>query len=64
MITPYVVLNPDGTYAGVPCESYEEARELAAQVEGRGIYELSPLRPLIQVWSIPQQIRSAIKCQK
>lgn len=25
----YAVLNMDGTYAGAPCYSYEEARELA-----------------------------------
>ena len=57
----YVVLNPDGTYAGVPCESYEEARELAAQKQGRGIYVLPYINPAIQVWTIPQQILSSIK---
>ena len=39
----YVVLNPDGTYAGAACTSYEEARELAAQKEGRVIVELGEL---------------------
>jgi hypothetical protein len=36
----YAVINPDGTYAGSPCTSEEEARELAAQKEGRIIVEL------------------------
>lgn len=40
----YAVINPDGTYAGVPCTSEEEARELAAQREGRIIVELGALR--------------------
>lgn len=35
-----VVINPDGTYAGVPCESEEEARELANQKEGRKIFSV------------------------
>jgi len=37
----YAVINSDGTYAGVPCTSKEEARELAAQKEGRVIVELN-----------------------
>ena len=40
----YAVINSDGTYAGVPCTSEEEARELAAQQEGRIIVELGALR--------------------
>lgn len=36
----YAVINPDGTYAGVPCTSAEEARELAAQKDGRVVAEL------------------------
>ena len=28
-MTKYVVINPNGTYAGVPCESREEAIDLA-----------------------------------
>ena len=40
----FAVINPDGTYAGVPCTSEEEARELAAQREGRVIVELGALR--------------------
>ena len=38
----YVVINPDGTYAGAPCLTWEEARELAAQREGRRIFNLDP----------------------
>lgn len=37
----YAVIKPDGTYAGVPCENIDEAKELAAQEEGRVIYKLS-----------------------
>lgn len=36
----YIVINPDNTIAGVPCETYEEARELANQREGRIITEV------------------------
>jgi hypothetical protein len=36
----YAVINPDGTYAGVPCTSYEEARELVAGKDGRVMVEL------------------------
>ena len=36
----YCVINPDGTYAGVPCLSYEEARELMYAREGRKMYLL------------------------
>ena len=36
----YAVINPDGTFAGAPCKSYEEARELASQKEGRVIVDL------------------------
>lgn len=36
----YIVINPDNTIAGVPCETYEEARELANQREGRTITEV------------------------
>lgn len=43
-IARYAVINPDGTYAGVPCTSEEEARELAAQKEGRVIAELVSLK--------------------
>lgn len=37
----YAVVKPNGEYAGVPCESIDEARELAAQEEGRVIFKLS-----------------------
>jgi hypothetical protein len=36
----YIVINPDNTVAGVPCDTYEEARELASQREGRTIAEV------------------------
>ena len=39
----YAVINSDGTYAGVPCESLEEARDLMAQKKGRWIAELNPI---------------------
>lgn len=38
----WIVINPDSTYAGVPCLSWEEARELAAQKEGRRIFNVNP----------------------
>lgn len=38
----YCVLNPNGTYAGIPCETWEEARELAAAAPDRTIYRLEP----------------------
>lgn len=34
----WVVINENNTYAGSPCLSFEEARELANQKEGRKIY--------------------------
>jgi hypothetical protein len=40
----WVVIKCDGHYAGVPCLSWEEARELAAQHEGSHIFELGPER--------------------
>lgn len=36
----YAVIKPDGSFAGVPCTTEEEARELAAQEEGRIIVKL------------------------
>lgn len=42
-MSKYVVINPDGTYAGVLCDSYEEARELATQKKGRVIGKIVPL---------------------
>ena len=37
----YVVINKDGTYAGLPCLHFEEARELANQQEGRQIFKIT-----------------------
>lgn len=37
----YAVVKPNGEYAGVPCESVDEAREMAAQEEGRVVFKLS-----------------------
>lgn len=34
----WIVINKNGTYAGIPCLSWEEARELAVQEEGRRIF--------------------------
>ena len=34
----YAVIKADGTYAGTPCTSLEEARELSAQHEGSKIF--------------------------
>lgn len=40
----YAVINvKTGEYAGVPCESLEEARELAAQDDDREIFMLKPV---------------------
>lgn len=38
----WVVINSNGTYAGKPCISWEEAQELAAQCKGRRIFILNP----------------------
>lgn len=37
----YAVIKPNGEYAGVPCESVDEARDMAAQEEGRVVFKLS-----------------------
>jgi hypothetical protein len=42
-VLKYAVINPDGTFAGIACTSEEEARELAAQKEGRIIVKLEEL---------------------
>lgn len=34
----WIVINSNGTYAGIPCATFEEATELAAQKEGRRIF--------------------------
>lgn len=41
-MSKYVVINPDGTYAGVPCNSWAEAVNLAAQRIGRVIGKIVP----------------------
>lgn len=37
----WAVVKADGSFAGVPCASYEEARDLAAQHEGAKIFFLA-----------------------
>ena len=37
----WAVIKEDGSFAGVPCRSFEEARELANQHEGSHVYNLS-----------------------
>lgn len=37
----WAVVKGDGTFAGVPCASYEAARDLAAQHEGAKIFFLA-----------------------
>ena len=37
----WAVIKEDGSFAGVPCRSFEEARELANQHKGSHIYNLS-----------------------
>ena len=39
--TLFAVIKEDGTFAGVPCLSYEEARELQAQHIGSQIFVLN-----------------------
>ncbi len=34
----YAVVKEDGTFAGIPCTNFEEAKELSAQHEGSHIY--------------------------
>lgn len=36
----FCVIKEDGTYAGIACDSYEEARELSAQHENSQIFSL------------------------
>lgn len=38
----WIVINPDGTYAGTPCLTWEAARELVAQRKGRRVFNLDP----------------------
>ena len=37
----WAVVKKNGTFAGVPCASYREARDLAAQHEGAKIFFLA-----------------------
>ena len=48
VIKRWAVVNPDGTFAGVPWESEEGARELAFQKEGRQIFQME-LHPNDQI---------------
>lgn len=41
--TLFCVIKDDGTFAGVPCLSYEEARELSYQHEKSVVCEVHPL---------------------
>lgn len=43
----FAVVKEDGTFAGVPCLSFEEAKELANNHEGSQIYRLT-LAPTIE----------------
>lgn len=36
----WAVIKEDGTFAGIPCTSYEEARELANQHENSHVFDL------------------------
>lgn len=38
--TLWCVVKDDGTFTGIPCLTWEEARELANQHEGSHIFEL------------------------
>ena len=42
----YIVIKKDGSVAGVPCSTYEEARELSNNHEGSKIFELKPHKEL------------------
>lgn len=55
----YAVINPDGTYAGAPCTSEEEARELAAQKEGRVVVKLKAVKNKSK--SIKESIENRLK---
>lgn len=42
----YIVIKKDGAVAGVPCSTYEEARELSNNHEGSKIFEIKPHKEL------------------
>lgn len=46
----YAVIKANGEYAGIYCESYEEARELASNHEGARIFRLLELKEPIHKW--------------
>lgn len=52
----YAVVKVDGTFAGVPCLSDEEARELALQHQGACICELVAVDDH-QVWKQKKTLR-------
>lgn len=63
----FVVLNPNGSYAGVLCTSLEEARELAAQQKGRVIGEIIACKDIcphihcpVNGWDCPYWIKGGI----
>lgn len=46
----YSVIKSNGEYAGIYCESYDEARELSAQHEGSKIFRLIELKQPVHKW--------------
>ena len=46
----YSVIKSNGEYAGIYCESYDEARELSAQHEGSKIFRLVELKHPVHKW--------------
>lgn len=42
----YIVIKKDGSVAGAPCSTYEEARELSNNHEGSKIFEIKPHKEL------------------
>ena len=46
----YAVIKDNGNYAGSPCVSYGEAKDLSAQHEKSRIFQLTLLPPEDQVW--------------
>ena len=46
----YSVIKSNGEYAGIYCESYDEARELSAQHEGSKIFRLVELKRPVHKW--------------
>lgn len=46
----YSVIKSNGEYAGIYCESYDEARELSVQHEGSKIFRLVELKQPVHKW--------------